>query len=132
MVNEPEIPDDAVRAYGRAYDTASLKAYADNMVDLTLAESMAIRSGLAAAYPILAEQIRRQIDGGPDHHIIDLREDGWTIQHPLSCRPDLFACPVNRAAGQALTEPPDVLGRFPCRVGENGKSLIIGPPDGSP
>jgi hypothetical protein len=53
-------------------------------------------------------------------HVIDFRGDGWTIRHPLSCRPNLFDCPVNRAAELDLTEPPDLLGRYECaeREGE--------------
>jgi hypothetical protein len=44
----------------------------------------------------------------PDEaHVIDLREDGWTISHPLACRvTGLFECEVNRAAVAQLTEPP--------------------------
>lgn len=37
-------------------------------------------------------------------HIIDLREDGWTIQHPLSCRPNLFDCIYNFAAAETRNE----------------------------
>jgi hypothetical protein len=29
------------------------------------------------------------------HHVVDLREDDFTIQHPLTCRPNLFACTAN-------------------------------------
>lgn len=49
-----------------------------------------------------------------DGHVIEVRETGWTIMHPLACRPRLFECEVNRAAERDLTEAPAVLGRFRC------------------
>ncbi len=57
-------------------------------------------------------------------HVIDFREGGWTIRHPLSCRPNLFDCPVNRAAEDDLTEPPTTLGQYRCDVQDN--ALVIG------
>jgi hypothetical protein len=126
-VTEPEISDEAVRAYGYAYDSAFLRGTADDTADLARVETDAIRGGLAAAYPILAEQWRRKLDGGPDEHVIDLRDDGWTIRHPLSCRPNLFDCEVNRAAGRMLTEQPDDLGRFVCWVDAEGVFTIGDP-----
>lgn len=53
------------------------------------------------------------VDDDP-RHIIDLRADGWTIMHPLACRPQLFECPVNRAAEKHLFGPPAELGRYEC------------------
>lgn len=55
-------------------------------------------------------------------HTIELREDGWTIMHPLGCRPNLFACPVNRAA--EFSEPLGALGTFRCTI-EDGL-LVLG------
>lgn len=52
----------------------------------------------------LAEALRE------DRHVVEFREDGWGLQHPVLCRPDLIGCPVNRAL-QALNHP-TVLGRF--------------------
>lgn len=59
-------------------------------------------------------------------HIIDLRADGWTIKHPLSCRPNLFDCPVNRAAGPHYPAPPPQLGRFECDVDDAGGFVLGG------
>lgn len=28
-------------------------------------------------------------------HVVRFAEDGWTMKHPLACRPDLFECPMN-------------------------------------
>ena len=53
---------------------------------------------------------------GDTRHVVELHDDGWTIQHPLSCRPDLFSCGYNMAAGDTpeLGQHPN--GRFYCTV----------------
>lgn len=99
----------------------------------------AIRATLAAVLPAHGQQVREQVlrdlDAGrittedlaaaglDTEHIADLRADGWTIQHPLTCGADLFACPVNRAAERDLTGPPPEFGRFECRI-EDGEFWI--------
>lgn len=74
----------------------------------------------------LISQLRALIASADEYgnrHVIDLREDGWTIAHPLSCRAaGLFACPVN-AAAEGLGRLPEV-GRFEVTV-EDG-DLVIG------
>jgi hypothetical protein len=57
-------------------------------------------------------------------HIIELRDDGWTIQHPLSCRPDLFSCGYNMAARDTpeLGQQPN--GRFYCTV-DDYMTLVV-------
>jgi hypothetical protein len=62
--------------------------------------------------------------GCETRHVIDLRDDGWTVKHPLTCRADLFACPVNVAAGRDLTEPPDDLGQYACGLDVDGRFTI--------
>lgn len=68
-------------------------------------------------------------------HVIDLREDGWTIMHPPACHPDLFACPVNQAATRNLEEPPpQAPGRYFCEFDPDGVDwgfIIQGPADDS-
>jgi hypothetical protein len=59
-----------------------------------------------------------------DQHVIEFRADGWTIQHPLACRPNLFDCPFNRVAERDLEGPPAELGRFPCRLDEDGRLTL--------
>ena len=66
-------------------------------------------------------------------HVIDLREDGWTIMHPPACHPDLFTCPVNQAAGRNLEEPPpQAPGRYFCEFDPDGVDwgFVIGEPAG--
>lgn len=51
-------------------------------------------------------------------HIVEIRPDGWALQHPVTCRDDLF-CQIHKliAAGMAtVDEPPGPLGRYPVRL----------------
>jgi hypothetical protein len=59
-----------------------------------------------------------------ERHVVDLREDGWTVMHPLSCRPNLFDCDVNKAADRDLDKPPAELGRFVCGLDGDGQFTI--------
>lgn len=67
---------------------------------------------------IIAEAVLADgwVHGGPDEHVIEFREDGWTIKHPIACRPHLFDCPVNQMAERDLLGPPAQLGRFVCEI----------------
>jgi hypothetical protein len=80
--------------------------------------------------PALLDEVERlrtqmQVVGGEqNHHLVDLREGGWTIQHPLSCRPNLFDCKVNRSAERDLIEPPTELGQFVCGLDDDGRFVV--------
>lgn len=67
------------------------------------------------------------VDDDP-RHIIEFRPDGWTIKHPLACRPNLFACRVNRAAERDLAniDGPPYLGQYECSANDLGDRLHIG------
>ena len=58
-----------------------------------------------------------------DRHIIELRDDGFTIQHPLSCRPNLFDCIVNFAAREHEEFGQHPNGRFYCTY--DGDQLML-------
>lgn len=68
-----------------------------------------------------------------EQHVIEFRPDGWTIQHPLTCRADgrsLFDCEVNRAAesmNERLYELATAmgLGRFECSLKTRGSGRAI-------
>jgi hypothetical protein len=45
-------------------------------------------------------------------HVIDLREDGWSIMHPPACHPRLFDCPVGWAFNG--TADPGLRGQYEC------------------
>lgn len=82
--------------------------------------------GPPGAYWELVEDVIRAADAAStEQHVIAFRPDGWTIQHPLSCRPNLFTCPVN-AAAETLDGPPVALGRYECSVNDIGDRLLIG------
>lgn len=75
----------------------------------------------------LAEEIIRAADSASsESHIIAFRPGGWTLQHPLSCRPNLFACPVNQVAEASLDGPVCPPGRYECSVNDIGDRLLIG------
>jgi len=78
----------------------------------------------------LAEDVIRAADAASsEQHVIEIRTDGWTIQHPLSCRPNLFDCPVNRVAEadlEPLTGPPAPPGRYECGVNDIGDRFLLG------
>lgn len=59
-----------------------------------------------------------------DRHQIELREDGYTIQHPMACRPNLFDCVFNLMVREDFTEPPTELGRF--YLDFDGADLTVG------
>ena len=66
------------------------------------------------------------LDG--DQHIIDLREDGWAVRHPLACRgkASLLDCPFTTAAtawAAIVTNPPRT-GRYPVTLSQSGGLLI--------
>lgn len=58
-----------------------------------------------------------------ERHIIEFREDGWTIQHPLSCRPNLFDCIVNTAASDMIVPEAMAIGRYHVDVSEDGRMM---------
>ncbi|MEU7904143.1 DUF6085 family protein [Actinoplanes sp. NPDC049118] len=82
----------------------------------------------------IAGAVAGEFGGGDEdpHHVIEFRTNGWTIKHPLSCRPRLFDCEVNRVADECLTEPPASLGRFVCSVVAGRFVLGERRPDGEP
>jgi hypothetical protein len=55
-------------------------------------------------------------------HLINFGSEGWIIQHPLTCRPNLFNCPYNVAAH--TTEPDDIEGgTYKCDL--DGETLLV-------
>lgn len=64
-------------------------------------------------------------------HVIELRADGWTLMHPLSCRPNLFSCQINQAADHAdfhtaMDDGLQAPGRFEVELCDG--ALILGGP----
>lgn len=75
---------------------------------------------------LLADEGYAVVEKGSEEHVIDFREDGWTIKHPLRCRPNLFDCPINRECeAQSWLEPPVPPGRYELELSD-GDELVIG------
>jgi hypothetical protein len=68
----------------------------------------------------------KQALGANTRHMIQLDNRGWTILHPLSCRPNLFDCPVNFAARETPELELLAWGRYYCV--NDGDELIIQEP----
>ena len=45
----------------------------------------------------LADQGYVVVPKDSDEHVVRFTDKGWTLRHPLSCRPSLFDCPVHAA-----------------------------------
>lgn len=89
---------------------------------LALSGQLCFRNEEFGAFADAITEYNERVEGGDPRHIIEFREDGWTIKHPLSCRPDLFNCLVTRAVGDLLFEPPD--GLYECSVGADGAFVV--------
>jgi hypothetical protein len=72
-----------------------------------------------------APTFRLLVTAADEPHLIQFRADGFTIQHPLRCRPNLFACPVNTVAHTDLAEPPE-LGVYAVELNDTGDRLLVG------
>lgn len=65
------------------------------------------------ALPALLDEVDalREALGQTDHFIV-LTEDGWSIEHLVSCRPDMTKCAYHREADRHYRARPPVRGRF--------------------
>lgn len=59
-----------------------------------------------------------------DKHIVEIGTFSWTLSHPLTCRPNLFDCEVNKAAEGHWLEIPDEVGRFLCELDKDGRFVV--------
>lgn len=68
----------------------------------------------------MLEELREEVRHAFQHdHVIELREDYWGLQHPLTCRPDLIGCIYNRFMEEYSN---DVL----AIVGDYGRYFVSG------
>lgn len=110
MFNHPTVSDEAYQLGLVLIGARTCKHYKGEDCGFCQAEAV-----IAAGY--------RLIPASPENHVIEFREDDWTIQHPLSCRPNLFHCPTTRAATHRLSTPAE-LGRFECWL--ESDRLVVG------
>ncbi len=91
-------------AIGRAFLEEDLSSSHDLRVQL--------RSALDHIHSLMGEIAHLHQLMGPDYHIVDVKESGWGIQHPIACRPDLTGCAVHRAACEQWVGIPAPVGRY--------------------
>jgi hypothetical protein len=48
-----------------------------------------------AALTALLAEVDKRYHLSDERHLVNLTETGWTIKHPMICRPHLFTCPFN-------------------------------------
>lgn len=53
-------------------------------------------------------------------HVVEFGPDGYGLQHPLSCRPDLLACPMDEMM-RSFDGPPRKPGRYLAWFNEHGE-----------
>lgn len=59
----------------------------------------------------------------PDFHIVKFDDDGWTLKHPVRCRPNLFECVYNHLGYQDLYDANDD-GEYPVHQDGNGHPVL--------
>lgn len=66
-------------------------------------------------------EIFREVDEqfrlSDDRHLVKVDSDGWTVQHPQSCRPNLFTCPWSQPHNLTIARHLDALEPEPAKVG---------------
>ena len=109
---------------------------ADTRVPQTYAQLDLLREAFPA---LLAERERLRAENerltkllGPDYHVYEQREDGWSLKHPVACREEMLDCPVHLAASQ-YDEPPVEPSRYRVELNSVGSLnfylLAEGAPD---
>ncbi len=122
----PKIPIPA-DVMDRAYQAAYPGGYEQHTADIDSA------AGVIVAW--LDETFRLS----DPRHLVRADPDGWTVQHPQSCRPNLFTCPWSNPAGTTYAqfmnrmepEPAPVGyvyvgGQIPDPEGPGGVRLVLG------
>ena len=78
----------------------------------------------------LAEELREEVETlrtavNQHGHVVEFREDGWAIEHPIECRKDnLLDCPLNFLC-EAMGGPPEEgPGRYKAAVDDTGNLLL--------
>lgn len=111
------------RAHWEALENAAIIAgWQQAKGRLSVLESdQIVLAALEATRKLIEQWAEQQDDHG--QHVVEFRDDGWTLKHPLACRPNLFECAFNDCA---IAGPPLKLGRYAVTLGSSG--LVIGEP----
>lgn len=69
------------------------------------------------------EQLRTALN--QQGHVVEFREDGWAIEHPIECRnTSLLDCPLNTLSEEMGGPPAEGLGRYRAAISEDGNLLL--------
>ncbi|MFI7072071.1 DUF6085 family protein [Micromonospora sediminicola] len=118
--------DDLHETFAKAWTLHLSQHSAEACLSEMNTEDCCDRHGLLAALEALTAAGRLAPADDDPRHIIELRADGWTLKHPLSCRlGDLFGCRVNEAA-EELDGPPGAPGRYAVTVDSIDGRLRVG------
>lgn len=82
----------------------------------------------------VAEQVARELQAAgllivrdDPHHLVELTDTGWTLQHPPRCLLSgrLFACPTNRAVSALMAEcDPGLRGWFAVTLDRDDQPVL--------
>lgn len=75
----------------------------------------------AASLQVEVERLRAAL--GEQRHIADIRDQGFGLQHPVECRPNLIDCPVNVALESLHIDEVPVPGRYIVTLDGDGLSF---------
>lgn len=64
-------------------------------------------------------------EGKESDHIAEFRDEGWSLQHPPECRPNLIDCEVHRLVEQFATERGPLVGRFKVELASGDIKLLF-------
>ena len=60
-----------------------------------------------------------------DGHVLEFREDGWAIEHPVECRAGrLLDCRFNFLCEEMGGPPTEGLGRYKATISDDGNLLL--------
>lgn len=62
---------------------------------------------------------------GDPFHVIEFREDGWHLHHPLACRPNLTDCYLVPHCHHIARTPTDGYGRYQVLDVDAGGGLVL-------
>lgn len=68
------------------------------------------------------EQLKEAL--GQKVHRIEIAEDGWSIEHLVTCRPNMTECPVHIAVSQMPSEWFPSWGRYEVELSKDGDPIF--------
>lgn len=72
-----------------------------------------------------AERTAFAILQASSQHVLEFRQEAYTLRHPLLCSPHLASCPFAHLTQRGILIRPGTTGNYECHVGPDG-NLVIG------